>query len=209
MAVTRDDAKKAFALAAELEAQIRALETVPIADLDKGLTATKSAVDAAAIPAARKAALREMMAALGRKLVEAAKVVAAENKKLATEKIMAAAAWAQSVGQSAVVVELTIGTDNKAVGDALVAAGKAHPGVSCLVVSVDEAKGKVLVMAQTMEAGAAAGLSAIEWAKVSLDVVGGKGGGKGNGASGQGTEVAKAGEAAAAARAFAASKGQM
>ena len=61
-------------------------------------------------------------------------------------------------------------------------------------------KGKVLVAAVCPKPVVAKGIKAGDWLKVALTVVGGRGGGKPNFASGSGSDVTKVDEAIAAAQ---------
>ena len=78
--------------------------------------------------------------------------------------------------------------------------------IALMVVSVDSVKGKVLCAAVCPKAVVAKGVKAGDWLKVALAVVGGRGGGKPNFASGSGSDVGKVDEALAAATAWFASK---
>jgi alanyl-tRNA synthetase len=78
--------------------------------------------------------------------------------------------------------------------------------IALMVVSIDAAKGKVLCAAVCPKAAVAKGVKAGDWLKVALAVVGGRGGGKPNFASGSGSDVSKVDDALAAATAWFASK---
>lgn len=76
---------------------------LPPADPVCAPPASRQAVDAAVIPAPDKAALRDEMGALARRVVEFQKAAAAANKALATEKAVAAADAAAAAGKAFVV----------------------------------------------------------------------------------------------------------
>ncbi|KAG2427688.1 hypothetical protein HYH02_014520, partial [Chlamydomonas schloesseri] len=205
VAVTRGEAAKAIAEAARLRAELGAVAALPDAELEKATKAFKEAVDAAVIPAPDKAALRDELAALGRRVVEFQKAAAAANKALATAKAVAAADEAAAAGKAFVVARLDVGLDQKATGEACAAIAAKHPALSALFVSVDGEKGKALAYAAVPDA-ITDKLKANEWVSAALVPLGGKGGGKANSAQGQGPNVDKADEALAAAVAFAAGK---
>ncbi|KAG2437150.1 hypothetical protein HXX76_005817, partial [Chlamydomonas incerta] len=152
VAVTRGEAAKAIAEAARLRQELAAVAALPDAELEKATKAFKEAVDAAVIPAPDKAALRDELATLGRRIVDFQKAAAAANKALATEKAVAAADAAAAAGKAFVVARLDVGLDQKATGEACAAIAAKHPGLSSLFVSVDGEKGKALAYATVPDA---------------------------------------------------------
>lgn len=70
-------------------------------------------LDAAVISAAKKAQLREELAVLQKKLLEAQKAAAAANKALASSLAVAAADAAAASGKSFVVTKMDVGLDTK------------------------------------------------------------------------------------------------
>ncbi|KXZ50323.1 hypothetical protein GPECTOR_17g962 [Gonium pectorale] len=205
VAVTRGEAERAIAAAAKLRAELATIAALPDADLEKATKAFKETVDAAVIPAADKAGLRDELAALGRRVVEYQKAAAAANKALATQKAVEAADAAVAAGKPYVAARLDVGLDTKATTEACSAIAAKHPTLAALFVSVDADKGKALAYAAVPDA-ITAKLKANEWVSAALGPLGGKGGGKANSAQGQGPNVDKADEALAAAEAFAQGK---
>ncbi|MEW5320492.1 MAG: hypothetical protein WDW38_011561 [Sanguina aurantia] len=161
------------------------------------------AVDDAVIPLTSKAALRDTLAALGRRLADAAKAAAAANKALATATAAEAAVKALAAGSRFLVMRLDVGLDAKAVGEAAAAIlAKSGDTMPALLVSVDAEKSKVLAYAAVPDA-LLSKIKANEWVNSALTVLGGKGGGKPSSAQGQGGEIARVDEAMEAAIAFA------
>lgn len=68
----------------------------------------KSAVDVAVIPAATKAQIRDRIAALIKRALEAAKAAAAANKEAATAAALTAADEAVAAGKGYVVLQLQV-----------------------------------------------------------------------------------------------------
>lgn len=206
VAVTKQDAMDAIAAADELDKQIQAANSMDVADLDRVLGGLKAAVDQATIPFVRKAEMRDQLAGLQRKALEAAKALAAKNREVAIARVTEAAQAAASLGSKFLVAALEVGTDAKAISDAIAAVAKLAADMSVMVVSSDTDKGRVMVSCAVSDAGQKLGLAANDWSKTALEVLGGKGGGKAASAMGQGTEVAKVGEAVSLATQFAKAK---
>jgi hypothetical protein len=74
----------------------------------QALIPLKGAVDTAVCPAAAKAAIRDRIAALTKRCLEAAKAAAAANKEAAAAAAMAAADAAVEAGKSVVVLQLQV-----------------------------------------------------------------------------------------------------
>jgi hypothetical protein len=74
----------------------------------QALIPLKGAVDTAVCPAAAKAAIRDRIAALTKRCLEAAKAAAAANKEAAAAAAMAAADAAVEAGKAFVVLQLQV-----------------------------------------------------------------------------------------------------
>jgi alanyl-tRNA synthetase len=74
----------------------------------QALIPLKGAVDTAVCPAAAKAAIRDRIAALTKRCLEAAKAAAAANKEAAAAAAMAAADAAVDAGKAFVVLQLQV-----------------------------------------------------------------------------------------------------
>eukprot|EP00878_Enallax_costatus_P015464 GHUV01016198.1.p1 GENE.GHUV01016198.1~~GHUV01016198.1.p1 ORF type:complete len:245 (+),score=117.92 GHUV01016198.1:1379-2113(+) len=206
VAVTADDAAAAIAEGERLARDVEQAAALPDTHLEKALVPLKSAVDVAVIPAATKAEIRDRIAALIKRAMDAAKAAAAANKEAATAAAVAAADEAVAAGQGYVVLQLQVGVDPKAVTEAWGVIEKKHGDkVAALFVSVDEVEGKALAYAG-VPAAVSSKLKANEWVNSALAVLGGKGGGKPTAAQGQGSNVDKAAEALQVAEQFASMK---
>ncbi|KIZ04229.1 alanyl-tRNA synthetase [Monoraphidium neglectum] len=206
VAFTAADAKAAILEGERLAAEVAEVGKLPDAspDFERRVNELKGLVDVAVIPAAAKAAIREDVAALARRVLEAQRVAAAAAKERATEEALAAADEAAAKGARHVVRRIDVGTDPKALAQAVTAITSKHgDALAALLISVDAEKGKVLAYAGVPD-GLLPKIKAPEWLTAALSVVGGKGGGKPGGAQGQGSDVDKAADAVAAAEAFAA-----
>ena len=157
-------------------------------------------LDAAVIPAAHKAQMRDEVSVLQRRVMDLAKASAAANKAAAVAAAVAAAADASQAGRSYVVLNLSVGSDAKALLEAWNAMTAAAPSMAGLFISSDESK--AVVYAAVPEAMQAK-LKANEWASAVLQVVDGKGGGKSGVSQGQGAAVGKVPEAVSVAEQFA------
>jgi hypothetical protein len=105
--------------------------------------AALQATDNATISAAVKAELRDELVVLSKRVVEAAKAAAAANKQLAVSSAVATADLAAEAGSGAVVAQLEVGSDLKALSEAWYAISAKHPGLAAMLISVDAEKDKV------------------------------------------------------------------
>ena len=94
-------------------------------------------MDTAVIPAAAKAALREGIAKLQKRVLDGLKAAGAANKRKAIDTAVAAAAAAVAGGRGYLVTELDVGLDSKAVQEAYRAVQEAQPSLPTLFVTAD------------------------------------------------------------------------
>ena len=97
-------------------------------------------VDPAPIPAAQKAALRDQLASLQKRVLEGQKKAAAANKQRATQAAVADADNAVSAGQKFGVIRVDVGLDPKALLEAWNAIQKQHPTLPVIMFSSDQGK---------------------------------------------------------------------
>ncbi|DBB11178.1 hypothetical protein WJX82_002672 [Trebouxia sp. C0006] len=202
VAVTGEEAAAAIKEGGGLANQLAAAQKLQGQQLETEVVALKQTIDPAPIPAAQKAALRDQLASLQKRVLEGQKKAAAANKQRATQAAVADADKAVSAGQKFGVMRVDVGLDPKALLEAWNAIQKQHPKLPVIMFSTDQGKGKALAytgvpadLAKIMPAG--------EWLKAALDVLGGKGGGKPTVAQGQGPHIHKLSEAMDAAKAHA------
>jgi len=204
VAVTRDAAVAAHGRATELESDFAAARSLSGAALDARAAALKAALDVADIPAHAKAALRDALTELQKRVIAEAKAVAKKVEDEGKAAVAAAAGAALQAGRRfAVVAGLPIGADGNAIKAVSKAAADAAPALPVLCLSSNGAD-KVLVFAVVPPAAtAAAGLKASEWVQSALAVAGGKSGGRDDSAQGTAKDVSREAAMAAAATAFA------
>ena len=94
-------------------------------------------VDAATLPAAEKAAMRETVSKLQRRVLDEQKAAGAQNKRKATEAAVALAAAAVQGNKGFLVARMDVGLDNKAVQEAWKAIEAAHPKLPALLITAD------------------------------------------------------------------------
>mmetsp|Transcript_36663 Transcript_36663/g.81584 ORF Transcript_36663/g.81584 Transcript_36663/m.81584 type:complete len:1184 (-) Transcript_36663:438-3989(-) len=206
VAYTGEEAEKAIAEGQRLAAEVAAAKALPDAQLEKAVATIKPVVDTAVISAFTKAQLRDELAALQKRVLEAAKAAASANKTAAIGAATAAGDAAAAAGKSYIVVRLDVGSDNKALTEAWNALNAKHPGIAAVFLSPEAGdKPKVMVYAGVPE-GLTSKLKAGDWASTILKVLDGKGGGKPTVAQGQGPAVEKLEEALKVAEEYAGSK---
>jgi len=210
--VTGDAAARAIATGEELTRRLTELQDTSkgapadagsINAIRKQLTSLKLVIDQAVMSAHLKASLREAIASRDKALIKAAKQLGqAEADKAAAEAVVTAQAAADA-GNKFVVLQLD-GMDSKSMQPMVQKVIK-QVGVAVLVLSADEAAGKVAAMAAVPK-GSEDLLAANEWLNVVLHEVDGRGGGKPNAAQGSGTAASNVLGAIQVANAYAASK---
>ncbi|KAM0883978.1 hypothetical protein ACQ4PT_031289 [Festuca glaucescens] len=154
----------------------------------------KSRLDAAAIPATRKADLRKNVSELEDQIRKAKKKTGQENIQKAVKAAMYAAEAALSTGQSFCVAHVDVGLDTVALREAVV---KCMNRVRIMLFSTDVASDKAVVYAG-VPPEAPNGLEVLDWLTRSIAPLKGRGGGGKNGlAQGQGNDASRLKEAMA------------
>lgn len=187
--LTGADAARAIAEGQAVADQVVAAAALTdIAALQKAVAEINLALDGRVMSAGLKASLRLQLAVLGRKVADANKAAAAANKEKATSQAVAAADEAVAAGKTFVVVQISVGTDVKAMTNAWNAISNKHSGLAAVLISADTDADKALVYAGVPDA-LVGKLKANDWVTAVLGVLGGKGGGKANLAQGQGANA--------------------
>jgi len=203
-ALTGKLAEQAIRLGDELKVKAEASAKLSGDELKAGAIALRSEVDAADISASVKLQLRDQLKAMDEVVLKAGKAASAEKGKAGMAAAAAAGlALAESGIKTLVLVVDGVGANGKMAKKAVDALVKAAPGCSVMVFFPEGSK--VLCVADSKKG--ANGIDAASWVKPILAILGGKGGGKGDRAQGQGPAVDKLDEARAAAEAFAAAAG--
>ncbi|GAA0174133.1 aminoacyl-tRNA synthetase [Lithospermum erythrorhizon] len=202
-AVTLDCAIKAAELASSLEQEVNEASKMEGSLLEQKVTSLNGRVEAAAIPAAKKADLKSKISALQSQVIKYKKKIAEENMQKAVKVATEMAQDAASKGLPFCVLQVNVGADNAAVREAVVKV--MEKGMPTLVVSVDETGNKVLVCAGVPEkSDSCKQLKVREWLDAALKPLKGKGGGgKGGIAQGQGSDLTHVDDAMDVAMSFA------
>ena len=146
------------------------------------------------------------MEAVVKKVLAMRKVKVAEAAKAAKDTAVTAASQAVSTGAKHLVLQLNLpaSVSGKAMPEAYTAIKAAHPSLACLLLAPDADAGKCSVYTEVPK-DVSKLLSASEWLKCAVGVMGGKGGGKPERAAGSGPDVTKVADAVKAANDYAAS----
>ena len=179
----------------DFKAKVQSLDKVKETELEAKLGVLKKEVNEVLIPAVIKAEVRDMMDKNVKKVTNLMKKAATANKKKAVDAAVQTVKEKAAEGKNSCVLKVDVGADNKALIQAVNASLKAVPTFALMVFTSDTKKNKVMAYAGVSKEAIEKGLDASKWIRESLAVIGGKGGGKPDGAQGQGPGVDKIGEA--------------
>jgi alanyl-tRNA synthetase len=196
-------AMAAFKAADDLTARVQEASGLSGDALAASVSDLSAQVDQLTLPAARRAAIKAALATL----VERIK---GEQKQAGAAKAAAAVARAKVIADDAlrhshsiIVTTIDAGGDRGALQAAVNQVVQMCPQAAVLLADVDQAGGKVAMIAVVPPALIAKGLKAGDWIREASAAVGGKGGGKPDSAQGGGTDVSKVKDAISVATAFA------
>ncbi|KAF7050727.1 hypothetical protein CFC21_059049 [Triticum aestivum] len=193
--VTAECASQAMKLASSIETDINEASKLDGATLEKKIGSIKNTLDAAAIPAARKADLKGNVSKLEDQLREAKKKMGKENIQKAVKTAIDAVEAAVSEGKPFCVIHVDVGLDTTAVQEAVVKAMDRFKGLPIMVFSTDEASHKAAIYAG-VPPDAPNGFKVLDWLTPSIAPLKGKGGSGKNGlAQGQGSDACRVKEA--------------
>jgi len=202
-AVTGVAARAAEAAADNLASRVRQAETLTDEALAVEAGEIVKELEQLTLPAPRKHQVRAMLVGLQDR-------VKAAQKKVAAVKAAQAAAFARDIAQSAIasgerviVTTVDTGSDKTALQAAVTTLTQLCPKAAIMLIAPDEGEGKASLAAAVPAELVAKGLKAGDWVREASAVLGGKGGGKPDSASGGGTDLTKIKEAIAAARLWA------
>ncbi|KAI3702975.1 hypothetical protein L6452_28729 [Arctium lappa] len=206
-AVTTDFAFEALKRASELEQEVNEASKLEGSLLEQKVTYLNGKVESASIPTAKKADLKSKISVFQNQVMKAKKKIAEENIQKAVKAATEAADVASSEGKAFCISQVAVGTDTAAIREAVVKVME-QKGMAVMVFSTDENAKKALVCAGVPEKSNKSNqLKVLEWLKVALKPLDGKGGGgKGGLAQGQGADIKHVGEAIDVAKSFAALK---
>ncbi|XBH99475.1 hypothetical protein VPH35_128787 [Triticum aestivum] len=193
-AVTAERASQAMKLASSIDTDINEASKLDGATLEKKIGSIKNTLDAAAIPAARKADLRGNVSKLEDQLRKEKKKICEENIRRAVKTAIDAAETALSEGKPFCVTYADVGLDTTALREAVVKAMN-HSSLLMMVFSTDEASNKAAIYAG-VPPNTPNGFKVLDWLTPSIAPLKGRGGGGKNGlAQGQGSDASRIKEA--------------
>lgn len=206
-AVTTECAFDALNAASLLEKEVEDASKSEGSALEKKVAALKSRVDAAIIPAAKKADIRAKIVLLLNEVKKAQKKIAEQNLKKSVKVATEAAEAAASEGKTFCIIQLDVGLDLAAVREA-VSKVMGKKGMSIMVFSTDENTNKAVACAGVPEkSDEFKQLDVTEWLTAALNPLKGRcGKGKSGLASGQGTDASQVQAALDVAASFASMK---
>lgn len=209
-AVTKDSAAQAIKEGEKFQATVAESEelSADTPDLDKKAGVLRKDLDGSFISAPLKAELRARIEAIQKKGVEAKKAALAGRVDRVLNDVKAQFESALAEEKQSLVLNVDIGADSKASQKVMNAAKSIAPDLAFMGLSEEEegSGGKLMAFAYVPKALVEEGFKADEWVRATLEVCGGRGGGKPDSAQGQAKECNNVDEVLAAATAFAESK---
>jgi len=188
-AVTKSLAKKAIEEGAAFETKVAETEKLSAETdgLDKTAGALRKELDSGYMSAVLKADLRARIEAIQKTGVEAKKRALAQRVDIVLNVVNEQLHAAVEEGATSLVLNVDIGADSKASQKVMKAAQTIAPNMAFMGISEEEqgSGGKLMVFALVPEALMESGLKANEWVSATLEVCGGRGGGKPGSAQGQ------------------------
>ncbi|KAI9225871.1 MAG: alanyl-tRNA synthetase [Piptocephalis tieghemiana] len=206
VAVTGPEALEADKVANTFQSRLKALEAMKgKPEMEAELKATGKALDGLVVSASRKATFRDEYGRIRKAFADGSKAAKAAQGKEAIEQVKLAIT--ESEAQSYLVTEVKVGGNNKALVGAM-ATLKSHGKVPGLIYSLDtEGAGKILYQSYVPKALVSShGVKANELAAIIASFVGGRSGGKDEGAQGSGDKMDQVPAALEAAKQYLASK---
>ncbi|KAL1813606.1 alanine--tRNA ligase isoform X2 [Daucus carota subsp. sativus] len=191
-AVTTGSAFKALELASSLEIEVNEASKAEGDLLEQKVTSLNGRVESAPIPTAKKTDLKAKISVLQNQVIKAKKKTAEENIQKAIKDVSEKAI--SSEGKGFCIARVSVGSDNAAMREAVVRVME-QKGMAVMVFSTDEKK--TLVCAGVPDkSDKSKKLNVLEWLKIALKPLNGKGGGgKGGLAQGQGSDISNVEEA--------------
>jgi alanyl-tRNA synthetase len=209
-AVTRDAAKEAIAEGEKMEQLVADLERLSVEKegLDKQAGAMRKEVDEAFLSAALKAQLRSRIEGVQKNANEAKKAALAKRVNIVLKDVTADVEAALAKNVRTLVLNVDIGADSKASQQVINSVKKIAPDMAFMGLSEEEpgSGGKLMAFALVPESLLESGLKADEWVQGTLEVCGGRGGGKPSSAQGQAPNCSDVEAVMIAAKSFADSK---
>ena len=203
-ALTGVPAEAAIKAADDLESRIAGASTASDDDLPKLATEIGNEIDQLTIPLSRKHALRAKLADLQERVKAAQKRAAGASREKAEQVARQIADAAASSMDDFIIATIETGSDRQALQAAVNVIQQKTSRVAILLLSPDEAEGKLSIVAAVPKPLIDRGLKAGDWVRETAAACGGKGGGKPDTAQGGGSDLSKLKDASKAARTYAA-----
>lgn len=188
-AVTKSLAKKAIEEGVAFETKVAEAEELPAETdgLDKSAGALRKELDSGYMSAVLKADLRARIEGIQKKGVEAKKRALAQRVDKVLNIVKEQLSAAVEEGATSLVLNVDIGADSKASQKIMKAAQTIAPNMAFMGLSEEEqgSGGKLMAFALVPEALVESGLKSDEWVRATLEVCGGRGGGRPASAQGQ------------------------
>ncbi|MGP1309574.1 MAG: DHHA1 domain-containing protein, partial [Phycisphaerales bacterium] len=202
-AVTGAPAEAAIEAGHRLLDRAKAAKHADDATLLEEVAQLQGQMEALTLPLALRRKAQRAIAELQDKVKQARKKEAAAGKD---EAIEAARQVASGASGEVIVAQVPAGSNREALLAAMDTVQAKHASAAIMLLSADDAEGKVTIVAKVAEPLVKRGLKAGDWVREASAAVGGKGGGRPDSAQGGGTEPAKVVDAVGIARTFASSK---
>ncbi len=199
-AVTGEPAAAAAAAGDLLERRVAEAAQARDMDLPRLVQGLLTDLEQTTCASWRKAQIRAGITALQERVKASEKMLGAAVRDEGVRQARAIAASAQAANDLVVVNTVTVGEDRAALQAAVKAVRDACPRTAVMLLSIDEGTGKVGVCAMVPDWLVQKGLRAGDWVRDACAAMGGKGGGKPDGAQGGGADASRAGDAMKAAR---------
>ncbi len=197
-AVTGAAAKEAIKAGEGLLARVRGAGKLEGAELEGEVAAIQTELEGATLSLTTRRSLQEEIAKVQQRIKAARKQSAAAGKDAAVD---AARRIAERAEGSIIIARLPgAGADRGALLSAMDSIRKKRGDAAVMLIGVDEAEGKIAIVANVPEEFVKAGLKAGDWVRAASAACGGKGGGRPDSAQGGGTEVEKVSDAIEAAK---------
>ncbi|KAJ3181566.1 Alanine--tRNA ligase [Gaertneriomyces sp. JEL0708] len=200
VAVTGEEAFEAQRVAEEYAKMIESLKSLSGVELEAALKITNKKLEEASIPVVQKARLRTVFAGIKKRFDDEDKARKAREIKEAAERVKKF--FEENPDAPFLVEVLPYGGNTKALGKA-VDAVKALKNKATLLLTVDSTASKVSYQCVVPKEHVEKGFTALAWADVVAQKVGGRKGGKDDAAAGAGTDLSGVEEAVSLANEFA------
>ncbi len=203
-ALTGVAADAAIKAADALEARIAGAGSIPDEQLAAVATEIGVEIDQMTLPLSRKHALRVNLVEVQDRVKAAQKRAASAGRERAEQLARQIAEAAAASMDDFVIATIEAGSDRAALQAAVNVIQQKAARAAVLLLSPDEAEGKISIVAAVPKPLIDRGLKAGDWVRETASACAGKGGGKPDAAQGAGSDLSKLKDASKAARTYAA-----